>query len=124
MTKFQNDPGIGACHLAPTASGCDFPPEADAPPAQMIGIWDLISELPRLAHRLRKKLKILIARNFVSAEMGKMRRHELRIEQLKILIGQVLNEAHERDFRGVPHPAEHRFAEKGSPERNAIEPAD
>ncbi len=53
-----------------------------------------------------------------------MRRHELAIEQLEAPGTEPRDEMRERDFRGVAHPADHRLAEKGAPQRHAIEAAD
>lgn len=53
-----------------------------------------------------------------------MRGDELAVEQLPAAGDQPRDEVRERNLRRVAHAADHRFAEKGTPERHAVEAAD
>ncbi len=53
-----------------------------------------------------------------------MRGDELAVEQLPAAGDQPRDEMRERDLRGVAHAADHRFAEKGAAQCDAVESAD
>lgn len=53
-----------------------------------------------------------------------MRGDELAVEKLPSARDQPRDEMRERDFRGIAHAADHRFAEEGPAKRDAVEPAD
>lgn len=53
-----------------------------------------------------------------------MVRLELAIEQGEAADPKPCDEPRDRDFRGIACARHHRFAEKGTPQREAIEPAD
>src|SRR3546814_19293901 len=52
-----------------------------------------------------------------------MRSDELAVEQFPAAGDQPRDEMRERDLRGVARAADHRFAEKGAAERDAVKPA-
>jgi len=52
-----------------------------------------------------------------------MRGDELAVEQFPAAGDQPRDEMRERDLRGVARAADHRFAEKGAAERDAVKPA-
>ena len=52
-----------------------------------------------------------------------MRGDELAVEQFPAARAEPRDEVRERDLRGVARAADHRFAEKGAAERDAVEPA-
>src|SRR5258707_1174295 len=78
--------------------------------------WDLVDEPPLFTNRIREQRQVLIAGNFISTVMGKVRGHELCIEQLIFIFRKMFHQANERNFRSVSNPAEHRFAEESSSE--------
>lgn len=49
---------------------------------------------------------------------------ELAVEQFPAARDKARDEVRERDLRRVARPADHRFAEKGAPERDAVKAAD
>jgi len=53
-----------------------------------------------------------------------VRRNELAIEQGESARAQPHNKVRQRDFRRIGRPAEHRFAEKGAAEPDAVKPTD
>src|SRR5438445_4637187 len=63
------------------------------------------------------------AGDFDSAELRKVRRQKLGVEEAVPAEPQAGRQMHERDLAGVGRTAEHAFAEKGGADRDAVEPA-
>jgi hypothetical protein len=70
-----------------------------------------------------KPAQILALWHFDCAQTFKMRRHELRIEQDKLPLLEVMNKGHERGLRRILHSTKHRFSKKSSAERDAVQSA-
>src|SRR3989441_7758439 len=72
---------------------------------------------------LPQKHKIVGAVDLDGAEARQMRRDKLSIEQVEFPRAQPPDEMHQRHFRGILLPAEHRLAEKRRAESHAVQPA-
>src|SRR5215467_5652792 len=72
--------------------------------------------------RIGKMIEKLAARNVFGAKGLNVARWLLAIEDPKAPGLQLTHERDQRDFRGVRHAREHRFAEKDTAECHAVEP--
>ena len=77
----------------------------------------------RLLERPAQRLQEQAARPFASAERLEVGRVDLTVDERDPPAGELPHELHERDFGGVAHAGEHRFAEEGGAERHAVEAA-
>src|SRR5271166_4551700 len=66
---------------------------------------------------------ILVLWRLYGAERGKMRRHELRVEQAEAAAAQPRREMHESDLRCVRLAMKHAFTKECAAEMDAIKPA-
>src|SRR3546814_2254678 len=64
---------------------------------------------------------VVLARDFQDAEAAEVGRGELRVEQPEAALAQAQHELGEGDLAGVGRPAEHRLAEEGGAQRDAVE---
>src|SRR5689334_13871018 len=68
--------------------------------------------------------QIATARNLDRAELGEVVGEPLRVEQHEPARAQSLDERDQCDLRCVGGAMEHRFAEEGAPDRDAVESPD
>ena len=78
----------------------------------------------RRGQRLPQQLQILAAPDLGGAELGQVRRHPLQIEQREVAGPQALDQRGQRDLGRVGLDVEHRLAEEGAAQRDAVEPPD
>src|SRR3546814_1424163 len=80
-------------------------------------------ELRLARDRLGEQPAVVLARDFQHAEAAEVGRGELRVEQPEAALAQAQHELGEGDLAGVGRPAEHRLAEEGGAQRDAVEAA-
>src|SRR6184192_1074159 len=64
---------------------------------------------------------IEISRDFDTAKLLQVWSEPLGVKQGKLSSAQMLYQGHQRDFRGIRHVVEHRFAKKNATDGNAVE---
>ena len=67
---------------------------------------------------------VLVARQFLGAELRQVRGDELRVQQPEAAQAQPRDQVHQRHLRGVAGGAEHALAEEHAADRHAVEAAD
>src|SRR5690606_31171342 len=78
---------------------------------------------PGARERLREQREELPARYGARPEAREVRGRQLAVDQAVAPALELAREPDERHLRGVAHTAEHRFAEEGAAERDAVETA-
>ena len=74
--------------------------------------------------RLPQLLQVVSAPDLGGAELRQVRRHPLQIEQRVAASAQPLDQRRQRDLGGVGLDVEHRLAEEGAPQGDAVQAPD
>src|SRR5881227_4101107 len=78
-------------------------------------------EFPWQFHCFTQEAQVIVSRNFDTAKLLQVWGEPLRVKQGKLSSAQMLYQSHQRDFRGIRHVVEHRFAKKNATDGNAVE---